>query len=253
MNPIALKKLLLRQPCHNAPSGSAIFRISVWAFGLLLLMTAAPAFAQLSTNARTGRFSRGRGENPTYHSFLIPLDSQKGIALDDIGGNATNIFPQPYWAGWDFYHYNATNPASSSNLEARVHFENPIAAFGERVGGTPLYLGQRYHWGVYAGLNDSAHLLSWFDVRIYVWSRLSNHWVAVLEMNIPDYNEETNAWFQFGSNGYTASVSGYGLRTTAYRVPNEAWGVERRRSYIFTHEASSNATNYIFEVDVLGF
>ena len=33
----------------------------------------------------------------------------------------------------------------------RISFNNPIVAFGERVGGTPLYFSQPYNFGIYAG------------------------------------------------------------------------------------------------------
>src|SRR6266545_4864983 len=100
---------------------------------------------------RTGRFYRGTGTNASFQSFVLPLDFQKGVALDDLNGNATNLFPGMSF-GLTRYHYNATNPASSTNIGLRIPFNNPIVAFGSRVGGSPLYFDQEYRFGAYAGV-----------------------------------------------------------------------------------------------------
>jgi hypothetical protein len=117
--------------------------------GFVLLAFAFYGHAQTNV-ARSGRFIRGSGNDPAYHSFVVPLEFQKGIALDLIGGNVTNFYaPNPF--NFTFYHYNATNPASSTNNAFRIPYRNPIVAFGNRVGGTPLYIGQPYDFGIYAG------------------------------------------------------------------------------------------------------
>src|SRR5207244_1927672 len=81
--------------------------------------------AGLATNAHYGRFLRGTGSDPSYQSFLVTVDFQQGVALDNTGGNGSTLFPGLSWSSLN--HYNATN--NSNNLA----FQNPIAAFGSRV------------------------------------------------------------------------------------------------------------------------
>src|ERR1051325_6689625 len=71
----------------------AALRLGVLAALLLWFVAAgSPVWGQLAAEARTGRFTRGTGADPYFHSILIPLDFQKGIPLDNVDGNATNPF-----------------------------------------------------------------------------------------------------------------------------------------------------------------
>ena len=55
------------------------------------------------------------------------------------------------------YHYNATNGLPQTNPATRIAFNNPIVAFGERVGGTGLASG-----------NDKLHLDEFATVRPFL-------------------------------------------------------------------------------------
>src|SRR6267154_3528924 len=130
----------------------ALAPLSTILIGMLVL--ASNVYGQTNV-ARTGRFCRGTGTNTTYQSFVLPLDFQKGVALDNLNGNATNLFPTTstnYVFGITRYHYDATKPTSSTNNALRIPYNNPIVAFGGRVGGSPLYFNQDYHFGAYSGI-----------------------------------------------------------------------------------------------------
>src|SRR6185295_7362918 len=75
---------------------------------LALLATMGPVRGQIAGPARTGRFTRGSGDDPYYQSLLIPLDFQKGMPLDNVDGNATNLFGSAWGGSTILYHYNAT-------------------------------------------------------------------------------------------------------------------------------------------------
>src|SRR4051812_38904284 len=111
---------------------------------LLICCSLSPAYAT-TTNSTGVRFWRGTGGAPAYHSFVVALDSQKGVPFSDIGGVATNFFPN---RPPPLYHYNADVPSSSSNIASRIPFNNPIVGFGSRVGGSRLYINRLYEWGI---------------------------------------------------------------------------------------------------------
>ncbi len=198
------------------------------------------AHAQTNT-ARTGQFFRGTGNDQQYHSLVVALDFQKGIPLDNIGGIATNLFD---WSAPTYYHLNATNAAS------RIPFENSIVAFGSRVGGSPLYVGRKYSWGVYGGEFDpeispylyiEAYYRTNFEFTNYFFLFLPNH------AFYPDY------WRDFATNGFATNLTELGLTVRAYNVPERAWGVSPYYSYVLTLEAQPEATNYIFDFYLLGY
>ena len=63
-------------------------------------------------------------------------------------------------------------PASSMNLAGatgtnvtRFPVENPIAAFGSELGGTPLYLNQNYGFGTLAGGLNEAQMTGWTEPK----------------------------------------------------------------------------------------
>lgn len=180
------------------------------------------------------------------------MEFQKGIALDNIDGNATNLFGADWGGGAILYHYNATN-AHPSGTNGGIPFNNPIAAFGRRVGGSPLYVGQRYRWGVYAGLNNFTDPNYDWDIAIDIYAKTN----LVSPVNtqffyIPNF-DETNLWREFSTNGYARTISTNGLRTTCYRTPEAAWGTADGDCYTLVHEPDSSATNYIYIVYIQGY
>ena len=108
--------------------------------------------AQYTNITSGGRFTRGSGTNESYMSVVIPLSSQKGVELPLMNWQivGTDYFPWNATNGV-LYHYNATNTASQSGTSGRIPFNEPIVAFGARAGGSPLYTGQPYEFGIAAG------------------------------------------------------------------------------------------------------
>ncbi len=209
----------------------------------------------LAATARYGRFIRGSGDNANYHSFVIPIDFQQGVPLDNSGGNAATLFPNNPWTT-NFNHYNATNPGSP------IPFSNPIAGFGSKVGGSPLYFGQRYTFGIYAGdprpyyagsTNTYTNAL-----RIQVYERNTMALVGTSNVIIPNIST-TNEWAAFLSNGYTKTVTAFGLTTTlAFNNRGVTWNVLNATSnyfnvaYHITQSAAPTATQYVYMVELAG-
>ena len=206
----------------------------------------------VSTNARYGRFTRGTGSNPDYQSFVIPIDFQQGIALNDIGGNAAALFSSNPWTN-NFNHYNATMPGSP------IPFANPIVAFGNKVGGSPMYYGQGYTFGVYAGDAKPVYAGSTNTytnaLRIQVYDRNTMALVGTSNIVIPNI-ATTNEWSAFLSNGYTKSVTAFGLTTVlAFNNGFNPWNLSLpyiNAAYHLTHSGTATATQYVYLVELAG-
>src|SRR5439155_17052981 len=140
-------------------------------------------------------------------------------------------------------------PASATHLSARIAFNGPIVAFGSRVGSTSLYFGQTYSFGVYAGVNQDTNLN---QIQIKAYNRSSFSRAGTVNVYIPQ-EFESNAWAGFATNGYSKTVSGNGLTTTITRNAGLRWGAAWNHSYILTHTADSTSTNYIYEVELMGY
>ena len=97
-----------------------------------------------STFDKSKRHLCGNTTDPSYYAFVIPIDFEKGTALDALGGNATNLFPGNPWAT-NFYHFNATI-RHRKHTDQPPSLSKPIVAFGSRVGAT-LYLNLDYGFG----------------------------------------------------------------------------------------------------------
>jgi YD repeat-containing protein len=193
------------------------------------------------------RYFRGTGTFPGYHSFVVPLDFQRGVRLAEIGGNATNLFPGNPWTT-NFYHFNATNTAHQTNLTGRLTNQNPIVAFGSRVGGTPLLVNQVYRFGVYAGANTSTNLN---QLRLKVYNKANMTVANTVNVFIPPEGQ-SNSWHTFTTNGYSQMVVANGLTTFITRHADPRWGVSQNHSYLISHKADSTATAYIYEWEVEG-
>ncbi len=197
-----------------------------------------------SVPAPVGRYWRGTGSDPTYWSFVVPLDYEKGITYDNLYGNCSTLYPGIVcWNSATYYHYNATNAASSTNWASRIPFNNPIVAFGERIGGTPLYLNQQYNIGVFSG----DPVLLGTPITILAYYRTNYGYAGEIDVQ-PPYFGNTNSWNNYSSNGFQVTATGFGLTTTLSSSPNLSWGSTSRGSYVLTHTASSTATNYYYIV-----
>jgi YD repeat-containing protein len=201
-----------------------------------------------NTSDTTKRYIRGTSTAAEYQSFVVPLDFEMGVNLDAIGGNATNLFPANPWTT-TLYHFNATNTTVvQTNSTGRIPFQNPIVAFGDTVGGSPLYLNQNYRFSVAAGtpLNLTNAL------RIQVYYRSNSAYAGTISLPIPD----TTVSFQENqlvTNGFTATFSGFGLQTTLFISTAANYGLLFSPSYKLTHNATSAATNYYYVVEEQGY
>src|SRR6476646_4277520 len=67
--------------------------------------------------ASTGRFIRGTGDDPSAQSFVIALDFQKGVGLDDLGYNSA-------WFGGTvpWFARTAAWKATNSHFDAEYTF-----------------------------------------------------------------------------------------------------------------------------------
>ena len=118
-----------------------------------------------SVPSPVGRYWRGSGNDPTFWSQVIPLEGETGTVYSNLNGNAYSLYGIGAWSAPTYYHYNATNSLTQTNNANRIAYNNPIVAFGERVGGTPLYINQDYSFGVYAG--DPMPLQAPFVITVY--------------------------------------------------------------------------------------
>jgi RHS repeat-associated protein len=195
-----------------------------------------------SVTSPKGMYWRGSGSDPTYWSQVVPLEYQTGTLYSNANGNCSALYPGlTSWSSLTFYHYNATNPAS------RILFNNPIVAFGERVGGTPLYYSQPYSFGIYGG----DPIISNQPVIIQAYSR-TNYQLAGTVSLYPPTLSNTNQWKTYATNGFQTITNAFGLTTILAGSPNLNWGESSAGAYVLTHTASDQATNYYFVVGVSG-
>ncbi len=183
--------------------------------------------------ARHTRFIRGYGYDETYLSFVIPLDGQKGVKLYPQGGNTDVLFQTNLWTDV-LEHYN------NHYHDEPIAFTSPIAGFGSRVGGTALYCGQQYNFGVYAG-DPEPHTTNAIAIAVYD----KNTWglTNTIYLPIPRPNQ-SNEWATFLLNGYTTSTNAYGLTTTlSFSFPEALWGPTNAGCFRLTHSATP--TNYL--------
>lgn len=194
------------------------------------------------------RYFRGTGTTPTYHSVVVPLDFQSGVRLADTGGNGSTLFPGNPWTN-TLYHFDATNPAAQTTITGRCDFQNPIVAFGSRVGGTPLHVGQTYRFGVSAGINDTTNIS---QLRLKFYSRTNFALLGTVNINVSP-ESQSNSWHTFSTNGYSQLLVTNGLTTVITRQATPRWGAPWHHSYILTHTATTNALPYVFEIESAGY
>jgi RHS repeat-associated protein len=214
-----------------------------------LLLAATSLFGQTDA-VRSGRFTRGTGTNANYHSFVLSLDGLKGLQCANFGGTAQSVLP--YLGGYSFgYHYNATNPGSSTNLSLRIPFVNPVAMFGSRVGGDPLHFGEQYRFVAFGG--DPYPYFS-SSLAIYMYQRTATNIIykGATYFSLPNpFN--TNNWSDYLTNGYTKTLTTNGLTTVV--TMNQTYfeyGVANSGVMQLVHQASPAASNMIFQVEMIG-
>ena len=190
------------------------------------------------------RFVRGSSTAPDFQSLVVPLDYETGVPLAATGGNATNLFPGNPWTT-NFYHYNATNTAAiQTNTAGRIAFQNPIVAFGDMVGGSPLYLNRNYNFGVASATPSTQPTAA----RIQVYYRSNSAYAGTIGLTLPNF-ANTNQLTQWVTNGFTVTASGFGLQTTMFASDSADFGLLFGADYRLTHNASAIATNYYYVVE----
>jgi RHS repeat-associated protein len=202
-----------------------------------------------SVASPSGRYWRGSGSDPTYWSQVIPLDYETGTVYSNTNGNAATLYPGlTNWSSQMLYHYNATNSLPQTNIANRIAFNNPVVAFGERIGGTPLYFSQPYNFGIYAG----DPLLATTQIVIQVYNRSNDQLAGSIKVVPPNYFN-TNSMAGYATNGFQVTTNAFGLSTTLSDSPTLNWGTTSLGAYVLTHTASSTATNYYYLVEVSGY
>ncbi len=213
-----------------------------------------------SVTAPVGRYWRGSGSDPTYWSLVVPLDAETGTPYDNLYGNASTLYGIGAW-GSTYYHYNATNSLAQTNNANRIAFNNPIVAFGERVGGTPLYLNKPYSFGVYAG--DPGPLSA--PIQIEVFYRTNFALAGYINLYPPN-SSISGSWNNYSTNGFqiststnyladgaTGTTNNFGLATILSSSPNLSWGTTSPGAYELTHIANDQATNFYYVVAAYGY
>lgn len=227
-------------------------------------------YADMNPNAGAKRFVRGTGDYAEYHSFVVPLDGQEGVALEPTGDN-TNAFPPEVFTNgspwflrtesYPRYHYDYTNSVQQSNGMWTVEFVHPLVAFGSSAGATPLYPGREYGFGIYGGswrTNERATLI----IKAYERDAFTNGATGVgcadvLPVQLPSPCDSAD-WEAFAANGFRRKLpSFHGLDTEVSVVQGLGeggqWGVwpSNGAPYRLTHRASSD--DHVFGVEMRGF
>jgi RHS repeat-associated protein len=225
------------------------------------------------------RFNRGDRYNyDCYCSFVMPLDLEQGVRLDAQGS--------------DLYSYGATTPwflqvqkttryhsldlvGGTTNL-TRFVVDNPVAAYGSDAGGSPLYTGMPYRFGLFGGAYDeNAGQTAMIRVQVYARGSFTLGATNVAPTNsftitLPrrDVSGDNAAWSSYVTNGNRLIIETNGLRTVvefqdSYNSTGSAfnsWGLDWNGfaanpnvmlvGYKLTHTASS--TNYCYIIEALG-
>ena len=206
----------------------------------------------VTTNSVTspeGRYWRGSGTDPTYWSMVVPLDSQTGTVYSNLNGNCSTLYSGlTAWSSTNYYHYNASNSLPQNIPTNLIAFDNPIVAFGERVGGTPLYYGQTYQFGIYAG----DPVPTGQPVVIQVYYRTNYQLAGTIDL-YPPSTSNTSAWTYYTTNGFQISTNAFGLTTVLSSSPSLNYGANSWGSYVLSQTASLQATNYYYVVGVAGY
>lgn len=215
-------------------------------------------------NGRTamleGRYYRARphpadvlGELYTWDdlSSVLPLDDEIGVWFDDVDGPLATNFVNRAWTDTryhvDWYNWLVLE-LSQTTVANRLAFNNPIVAFGGGHGGSPLFLGQRYSLGVYAG--DPAP--DYTPIRIAVYNRTNGAYAGEVLLPVPNPNDTAN-WTNYAAGGFEKTVEGYGLKTTLRHTPQLDWGAMGDGAYVLTHEAGESAQGYYYLVEATGY
>ncbi len=227
------------------------------------LFIAAISVAQGQENelAKSERFIRGKESPISYQSFVIPLDSQKGVALDPMGNNAGKFHGKKPWFSNIERLPRKHLLVSGNNASHGILFENPIVAFGSTAGGSPLYVGQDYSFGIYGGSRHEFTTNSTPPVTdIYITVHgAQNDAPIVSQMFIKIPRRGTEEWNRFVTGGYQTTIrdGASGLNVTLRLVesdssaPSDRWGTGYTSPIILTLRAANS--HYYYKIETRGF
>ena len=231
----------------------------------------------------TTRFTRGDRNDLNYlpmlpyNSFVLPLDLEKGVRLNNTGNDAYGYgASQPWFLNVQkITRQHAWQITTSTNL-SRFNVDNPIVAFGQTAGGSPLYINQPYRFGLFGGAyNENLSQTNIIRILVYSRSALLSGATNVAPTNtiyiaLPrrDIAADATAWSNYVTNGNRVVVSTNDL-TTSVEFNNgqndfatdimSTWGLGWIYAYPtkvtidglrLTHMAAS--TNYCYIVEALG-
>ena len=245
---------------------------------LLLALTPTFSLAQTTPLAEAKRFTRVASNPPSYQSFVIPLDSQKGVEFDPMGDNSAKLggatganLPWPMRIAKDTRRHAVVTETTTTYDH---QFENPLVAFGSSVGGTPLYTGQFYHFGVYGGSRAEGTPLEttnpaanyYYDAVIWVYSKAqfgpgTTNVSPLLPIPIRFPRKGTAEWKSYIAAGYQIpvpehpSLAGSGTEFLVKLVedPNpatvkdEAWGTQLSSPVILSVKTDASSLLFVYE------
>ena len=239
-----------------------------------------PTVAQTQPNeARLGRFSYANASttDPTYSTFVIPLDQQKGVQLNPtttapwVDGQPGQYYPWFFKIG-SFTRYLMA-PSGTNTVSYTYAFKNPVSAFGSTANGTPLYICKSYRFGFYAGgQNDNNDLPAEASIQIYskaafnIPTTTGQTPIKIEPIDLAHWKDvaagsSTTAWKSFGDNGYqktiVTSVNGINILETTIQFAlasstDLSWGTRLKAPLLITHRALEGAQNYYFVVNYTG-
>src|SRR5205085_740861 len=108
-------------------------------------------------NPQVTRFSRGEPGWIALESFVLPSDLETGVRLNLVGDDQYCYPVRPWFhriARTSLQHPKPVAFSGGSYTLSSFAVENPIIAFGKEAGGSKLYTGHDYKFGVFAGFND---------------------------------------------------------------------------------------------------
>lgn len=182
-------------------------------------------------------YVRGSGAGHTNHSVVFPLNGLKGRRRLDVENSG---FPT-------LYHRNETNAASQMDITGRIAFNTPIASFG-RQWKEPLFVGQTYHIGFFAG-NPT---VAFPPIKIMAYRLSDGGLEGTWDLALPS-SASSGDWNNFVTNGFSRATNGYGLTTTLRAAPDLYWKVNGWGTYLVSHQASHEATNYTYRIEAKGW
>jgi len=204
--------------------------------------------AQKTTITSGGWFVRGTGTDLTKETLVIPLYDQQGVLN---APSLTNLYHQFVGGVTNLYHINSTNNASQNILTNRFLITNAVAACGSRYGGSPLYLGQTYEFGAYAG---NWYTSNYYEAMIITLVNRTNGSLFATYLCDLSAPQITSDWNNLVTNGLSRIFAVPGLTTIFTLAPQSgsAWGLTNLGAMLLAHVAGSTATNYEYTFWVLG-